>query len=99
MATAGRTSRLPFVSLGGVFFAAFACGDPQLTAILPAPWDSVADECSWGEGQGAGPLPPMGWNGWNSFGCSAELDQATFRATADALVESGMQAAGYEYMN
>jgi alpha-galactosidase len=41
----------------------------------------------------------MGWNGWNTFACTAELDQAKFRANADALVASGLHAAGYEYMN
>ena len=99
MATVGRTSRRPLAGLSGVIFAVISCGDPQLTAILPATSDSVADECSSGEGQGTGPLPAMGWNGWNSFGCAAELDQAKFRASADSLVESGMLAAGYRYMN
>jgi alpha-galactosidase len=41
----------------------------------------------------------MGWNGWNTFACTAELDQAKFRANADALVTSGLHAVGYEYMN
>lgn len=43
--------------------------------------------------------PPMGWNGWNTFGCAAELDEAKVKATADALVDSGMQRAGYRYVN
>lgn len=37
--------------------------------------------------------PPMGWNSWNHFG--QDVDEATVRAAADALVESGMRDAGY----
>jgi alpha-galactosidase len=41
--------------------------------------------------------PPMGWNSWNKF--AANIDDATIRAQADAMVSSGMKAAGYEYVN
>lgn len=41
--------------------------------------------------------PPMGWNSWNKFGDN--IDDATIRAETDALVASGMKAAGYEYVN
>ncbi len=41
--------------------------------------------------------PPMGWNSWNKF--AAKIDDATIRAEADALVASGMKAAGYQYIN
>jgi alpha-galactosidase len=41
--------------------------------------------------------PPMGWNSWNRFGC--EIDEQLVRETADALVDSGMRAAGYTYLN
>jgi alpha-galactosidase len=41
--------------------------------------------------------PPMGWNSWNHF--AEKIDDATVRAQADALVSSGMQAAGYVYVN
>jgi alpha-galactosidase len=41
--------------------------------------------------------PPMGWNSWNKF--AAKIDDATIRAAADALVSSGMKAAGYQYIN
>ncbi|HEX9105727.1 MAG TPA: glycoside hydrolase family 27 protein, partial [Longimicrobiales bacterium] len=43
------------------------------------------------------PTPPMGWNSWNKFGC--KIDEALIRETADALVASGMKAAGYTYVN
>jgi alpha-galactosidase len=45
------------------------------------------------------PRPPMGWNGWTTFECAPELDEATVRDMVDVLVESGMQTAGYTYVN
>jgi alpha-galactosidase len=41
--------------------------------------------------------PPMGWNSWNHF--AERVDDATVRAAADAIVASGMAAAGYRYVN
>src|SRR5262245_60001996 len=41
--------------------------------------------------------PPMGWNSWNKFGC--RIDEKLIRETADAMVSSGMKAAGYQYVN
>jgi len=41
--------------------------------------------------------PPMGWNSWNRFGC--KIDENLIRQTADAMVASGMKAAGYQYVN
>lgn len=38
----------------------------------------------------------MGWSTWNTYGC--RIDEKLVRATADALVSSGMKAAGYEYV-
>jgi alpha-galactosidase len=41
--------------------------------------------------------PPMGWNSWNKFGCN--VSDKLIREMADAMVDSGMQAAGYQYVN
>jgi alpha-galactosidase len=46
---------------------------------------------------GLGRTPPMGWNEWNTFGCNS--NDALIRAVADAMVSSGMAAAGYQYVN
>ncbi len=46
--------------------------------------------------QGLAPTPPMGWNSWNTFG--THIDEKLIHETADALVSSGMQAAGYNYI-
>jgi alpha-galactosidase len=43
------------------------------------------------------PTPPMGWNSWNHF--AEKVTDADVRATADALVSSGMRDAGYIYVN
>jgi alpha-galactosidase len=44
-----------------------------------------------------GATPPMGWNSWNTFGCN--IDEDLIKGVADTFVSSGMQAAGYEYVN
>ena len=41
--------------------------------------------------------PPMGWNSWNHF--AEKVTDADVRATADALVSTGMRDAGYVYVN
>jgi alpha-galactosidase len=40
--------------------------------------------------------PPMGWNSWNRFGCN--VSEALVRHAADAMVRTGMKAAGYQYI-
>ena len=39
----------------------------------------------------------MGWNSWNHFEC--KVSDVVVRGAADALVSSGMKAAGYVYVN
>lgn len=43
--------------------------------------------------------PPLGWNGYNAFGCSPELNEAKVKDNVEALISSGMLAAGYQYVN
>jgi len=40
--------------------------------------------------------PPMGWNSWNKFGC--DVSETLIMEMADAMVDSGMRDAGYEYI-
>lgn len=40
--------------------------------------------------------PPMGWNSWNKFGC--DVSEKLMKEMADAMIESGMRDAGYEYI-
>ncbi|UAC02136.1 cellulose binding domain-containing protein [Dactylosporangium vinaceum] len=48
-------------------------------------------------GNGLALTPPMGWNDWNSYGCS--VSDSLIRQTADKFVSSGLAAAGYQYVN
>lgn len=41
--------------------------------------------------------PPLGWASWNSF--AAKINHTVIKAQADAMVASGLAAAGYEYVN
>jgi hypothetical protein len=43
------------------------------------------------------PLPPLGWSSWNSF--SNTVNSQVIQNQAKALVASGMQKAGYQYVN
>jgi alpha-galactosidase len=44
------------------------------------------------------PLTPiMGWSSWNNF--KTKISETTIKAQADAMTGSGMQAAGYHYIN
>jgi alpha-galactosidase len=46
---------------------------------------------------GLAQTPPMGWNSWNHFGC--DINEDIIKQMADAMVKSGMKAAGYKYIN
>ncbi|GGF31802.1 hypothetical protein GCM10007298_29570 [Williamsia phyllosphaerae] len=63
-------------------------------ACAPAPGDVIDDASVAIPGVAA--TPPMGWNSWNAFGC--DIDETTIRSQADALVSSGLAAAGYRYV-
>lgn len=41
------------------------------------------------------PLPPMGWNSWNTF--QTKIDEPLLKGMVDAYVSSGMADAGYKY--
>jgi alpha-galactosidase len=40
--------------------------------------------------------PPMGWNSWNCF--QGKINEDLIKSIADAMVESGMKDAGYQYV-
>src|SRR2546425_6965088 len=42
--------------------------------------------------------PTMGWNSWNSFGCGG-LTETLVHETADAMVNGGLLAAGFDTLN
>mmetsp|Transcript_2013 Transcript_2013/g.3583 ORF Transcript_2013/g.3583 Transcript_2013/m.3583 type:complete len:602 (+) Transcript_2013:2-1807(+) len=41
--------------------------------------------------------PPMGWNSWNHFAC--DISEELIKETADAILDTGLQSMGYEYIN
>jgi alpha-galactosidase len=56
-----------------------------LPALQDIPWNKLSR------------TPPMGWNSWNKF--QGQVDDKTVREIADAMVRTGMKAAGYHYVN
>ena len=48
-----------------------------------------------GANNGSG--PPMGWASWNTF--AAKINYNVIKQQADAMVSSGLKAAGYQYVN
>lgn len=41
--------------------------------------------------------PQMGWNSWNKFAC--DINEDLIKATADALVDTGLAKLGYNFVN
>jgi alpha-galactosidase len=60
-------------------------------------WSDGALAAQSAPGRSLAQTPPMGWNSWNKFACN--VSEQLIRETADAMVSSGMQAAGYQYIN
>lgn len=48
-------------------------------------------------GRGIALTPPMGWNSWNCWGLS--VSDAKVRASANAMVQSGLMRHGWTYIN
>src|SRR2546425_737109 len=101
--------RAPGLCTFAVGFVLILVGLTALTSLLPsfvAPGierdeigsipgtgsPSVVTSPSLGMNRG---LPTMGWNSWNAFGCRG-LTETLVRETADAMVSSGLLAAGYD---
>ena len=71
------------VLLAALLLAA-GCGESSQVVPNPAPLQLAS-------------RPPMGWNTWNHFACN--INESLIRESADALIASGMRAAGYRYVN
>jgi alpha-galactosidase len=80
--SAGRSWRL-LLPIASCLLTALVWGAPAF-AEGPIAWADLAK------------TPPMGWNSWNKFGC--DVSDVLIREVADALVASGMHAAGYQYV-
>ena len=65
----------------------------SLLAVLMACWPGGV---LWAQASGLAPTPPMGWNSWDLY--LLKINDGLIRAQAKALVDSGMKAAGYNYV-
>lgn len=43
--------------------------------------------------------PAMGYNSWYDVGCGGDMNEDIIKATADAIVEKGLDKLGYKYVN
>ncbi|MBB3357919.1 MULTISPECIES: NPCBM/NEW2 domain-containing protein [unclassified Novosphingobium] len=85
-------TKLPLAS----FLAVLACLTPGCHAAA-AP-DPLAPTGRWSANtRGQAATPPMGWNSWNAFG--AAVDETKLMASARLLVDSGLAAKGYRYVD
>ena len=73
--------------------------DSASDVAAPSPAaDPLAPTGRWSVyGGGHAPLPPMGWNSWNAF--TSDIDEEKLMASARIIVESGLAAKGYRYIN
>ncbi|HEY9342398.1 MAG TPA: glycoside hydrolase family 27 protein [Hanamia sp.] len=85
-----------FIKKGGLLIAAiafsfsfFGCSDKAVTK------ETESQSVKTAEDQLA-LTPPMGWNSWNAFG--KNVSEQVIKETADAIVSSGLQAVGFEYI-
>lgn len=77
--------RRSLIATGCAFFLTLLCGVAMAQPAGSASSTPLAQ------------TPPMGWNSWNKFGCN--VSEQLIRETADAMVSTGMKAAGYQYVN
>lgn len=93
-----RVGRRAFIRLA----AATGIALPGLSAILAA-CDADRPDAAERSDDGGRPnvkllatTPPMGWNSWNVYG--EDIDETKILAIANAIVDSGMRDAGWEYV-
>jgi hypothetical protein len=68
------------------------------TASTYAAPDPLAPTARWSAyTAGRAPTPPMGWSSWNAFG--TDIDEAKILGSAQRIVDSGLAAKGYRYVN
>ncbi|PIM67963.1 alpha-galactosidase [Streptomyces sp. JV178] len=79
------------LTLGLAVVGLAAVGGQESSSVLPVEPAAVSTD------QIDVTPPPMGWASWNTFFSS--IDHNVIKQQADALVSSGMAAAGYKYVN
>jgi hypothetical protein len=82
--------------IGGALLAAASLALPAF-AQAPAS-DPLAPTARWSAyTAGRAATPPMGWSSWNAFG--TDIDEAKIMGVARRIVDSGLAAKGYRYVN
>src|SRR4051812_8217814 len=78
---------LSLVVISTLLFISFSAASPFGSQIQPAK----------ALNNGLALKPPMGWSSWNLYG--DVISETKIKQMADAMVSSGMQTAGYQYIN
>ena len=65
-----------------------------ILALMLAPLGTQAIVMPDGQ---TGKLPSLGWNSWNAYHC--DVDESKILQAAQAIVSTGLQDAGYRYVN
>lgn len=81
--------RRDFLGAGMALAATSLAGAKPIPGVGPP-------EGGMGHSAELAPTPPMGWNSWNHY--HLRINEAAIRAQAKAMVETGLKAAGYEYV-
>lgn len=69
------------------------CAAQLVVLLLALPRPSVALD------NGLGRRPQMGWNSWYDLMCTDQMSEQTVKATANALVTTGLAGLGFRYVN
>lgn len=85
-----------------LFLSLPVAAQTQNSTVAPSTASSSADRLTptgrWTAfSRGAATLPPMGWNSWNAF--QLDVNEEKLMAAANAIVQSGLAAKGYRYLN
>jgi hypothetical protein len=79
-------------------FGRAALATALLFSVTGAAADPLAATGRWSAYErAAARTPPMGWNSWNAF--TSDIDEEKVMASAKVLVEAGLAAKGYRYVN
>lgn len=69
-----------------------------MSAAVHAATDPLAPTARWSTyTAGQAVTPPMGWNSWNAF--ATNIDETKILGSAQRIVDSGLAAKGYRYVN
>ena len=68
-----------------------------LIGLVGVPFFAPGAQPAHAASNGLALTPPMGWNNYNHFGCG--FNASIIEQQADAMVSSGLKAAGYQYIN